>query len=425
MVKITPTLRSRLVKNNLQHRAALIIIILVVAAIGTYFLVGSHAASPYVSTTAASGTLSNGAVSQTCSGASSGICVAFGSGSSGGGSEGTQTDCFMSPSKCGYPDPTATSGTSVVGPVDSNGTSVACSSLTPSGSITSTSANQSITGLNISGDVLVTSNGVTLKNDCITQSGGGSACTNSTGPATHQCFPLWIESGSASVTNTTITGANASSNSIIGVANSGNSSGTMSHDYIYNCTECIHDSWTVDDSYIISNGSNSAHTEDWYFSDGTVSANDDTMLDPQDNTAIIFGDTNGGQGGPGDNHITTTNSLLAGSGFLFYPDANSSSEGTVSIDIANNRIARCLTSPVYNSGSGGYACSGGADQYGYWPYGGYYGKVGLATTTGGSPYSYTGSNQIWSDNCWDNNRAIVNIDGSAGSGTCTNSGTSD
>jgi hypothetical protein len=55
-----------------------LIVVLVFAGIGTALLLGSHAASPYTSTTASSGTLTSGATSQTCIGASSGSCVLFG-----------------------------------------------------------------------------------------------------------------------------------------------------------------------------------------------------------------------------------------------------------------------------------------------------------------------------------------------------------
>ena len=48
------------------------------AAVGTYLLVGSHAATPYASITADKGTLAGGATKQTCSGSSDGNCVVFG-----------------------------------------------------------------------------------------------------------------------------------------------------------------------------------------------------------------------------------------------------------------------------------------------------------------------------------------------------------
>src|ERR1039458_7700242 len=59
-----------------------VLVVLIVAGVGTYLLVGSHAATPYASITADQGTLANGATKQTCAGASNGNCVVFG-GSSG------------------------------------------------------------------------------------------------------------------------------------------------------------------------------------------------------------------------------------------------------------------------------------------------------------------------------------------------------
>ncbi len=74
--------------KNTQRLLALLVVV-IVAAIGTYLLIGSHAASPYASTTADNGTLANGAVKQTCSGASDGNCVSFGSASTGKGGGGS------------------------------------------------------------------------------------------------------------------------------------------------------------------------------------------------------------------------------------------------------------------------------------------------------------------------------------------------
>jgi hypothetical protein len=82
----------RIKAKKLQQVIALIVVILV-AGIGTYLLTGSHAATPYSSVTADSGTLNNGATQQSCSGASDGSCVLFGSGtSSGGGVTGTDSN---------------------------------------------------------------------------------------------------------------------------------------------------------------------------------------------------------------------------------------------------------------------------------------------------------------------------------------------
>lgn len=56
-----------------------VLVVFAVAAIGTYLLTSSHAASPYVSTTANSGVVNGAADQQSCSGASDGSCVVFGS----------------------------------------------------------------------------------------------------------------------------------------------------------------------------------------------------------------------------------------------------------------------------------------------------------------------------------------------------------
>lgn len=68
--------------SNRTKRFQQISALLVVAAVGTYLLVGSHAATPYASIAADKGTLTGGATQQTCTGASDGSCVMFGSSSS-------------------------------------------------------------------------------------------------------------------------------------------------------------------------------------------------------------------------------------------------------------------------------------------------------------------------------------------------------
>lgn len=79
--------------NKFQPIAA-ILVVLAVAAIGTVLLLISHAASPYASINADSGTLTSPATKQTCTGASDGNCVVFGS---AGGSSGTIPACTPVP----------------------------------------------------------------------------------------------------------------------------------------------------------------------------------------------------------------------------------------------------------------------------------------------------------------------------------------
>jgi len=66
-------------QTKTTQRISLALVVLIVAGIGTYLLLNSHAATPYASITAASGTLSGGAAAkQSCTGASDGSCVMFG-----------------------------------------------------------------------------------------------------------------------------------------------------------------------------------------------------------------------------------------------------------------------------------------------------------------------------------------------------------
>src|ERR1700677_972265 len=155
---------SRIKHTNFKKIIPPVLVIAFVAIGGTYLLLSPHAATPYVSTTTDSGTLASPASKVTnCSGSTDGTCVLFGTSSSGGGGGGgTQTtNCFPSPEACGYPDPAATSGSSVVGPVNSSGGSVACSSLTASGSVTAGTAGQTVQNLDITGTLDISADNVT------------------------------------------------------------------------------------------------------------------------------------------------------------------------------------------------------------------------------------------------------------------------
>jgi endoglucanase len=67
------------IKNKNPRFLLALMIVVVVAAIGSYLLIASHAATPEASVGADSGTLANGATKGACSGASDGDCVTFGS----------------------------------------------------------------------------------------------------------------------------------------------------------------------------------------------------------------------------------------------------------------------------------------------------------------------------------------------------------
>lgn len=302
--------------------------------------------------------------------------------------------CFASPGACGYPDPA----------YHNVGASSSCSSMPASGSITASTRGQTIQDRNVNGTITVRAPNVTIDNVCVTTDGGGQLGSSAIS-LVHGADGTLIE-------HATVAGANASDHSVeIAAANGSGNRATLSQDYFYHCGECAHDEpWTINDSYIISNGmeGTSDHYEDVYCSDGTVSLDHDTLFNPEEQVAEVFCDTGGGSGGPCDNHVSVSNSLLAGGGYTLYACGNSSSVGSSTMSITDNRFARCTSSPVRQTGDGGYDCQGttseaigaGADVHGYWPYGGHY---GLASDT----YCPPAGGQTWSGNVWDNNNARV------------------
>jgi hypothetical protein len=300
---------------------------------------------------------------------------------------GTQVGCFASPGACGFPDPKSAN----VGP------SVACSSLAASGSVTVTTAGATVEGKNISGGVEIDAKNVTLTDDCITADGGGGG-----GSAV-----VSIGSGDTGtqITHSDISGANSTTGSVEEALsnNYSNASTSADHDYIYNCGECLHGEWKLTNSYVTASANISgAHYEDIYCSDETEIVEHDVLINPHEQTANLFCDTNLGGGGPADNHITVTNSLLAGSGYSLYPQGNSTSVGSSTMTITGNRFARCLGKPIFDGY--GNRCEGLAegetDSYGYYPNGGFYGHVA-------SVYCPPAAGQVWSGNVWDNNNETV------------------
>jgi hypothetical protein len=302
---------------------------------------------------------------------------------------GAPENCFPNPEGCGYPGV--------------NNTGVAnCSELKPSGSKTITKS-ETIENTDITGSVTVDASGVRLNHDCVVYDGGESE-----GSAA-----VVLESGASdfTVSNTTVRGENTTSGSFEeAIRNNHSDPGAVaSKDRFEDCGECIHQSWTLDESYVIANGreradeNGSAHAEDWWFSNGTIGANDDTLLSPSKQTAVIFAESGGGAC---ENHETVTDSLLAGGGSVFYFCAHSTGAGSSSIEIKNDRFARqaCAKKEIEDyEGRGGFGCQpeggyfeDGEGSGGYFPRGGFFGLV------------YEGEGIYnrgvgWEGNFWDNN----------------------
>jgi hypothetical protein len=297
------------------------------------------------------------------------------------------SDCFAAPGACGYPDPN-------YGTV---GATAPCSSLKASGSVTVSTSGETVEGLNITGSLTIAAPNVTVNNVCVTASGNSGV------------MAVWVESNATNLLleHSTFAGADSSGIGVIdtGVFNASDvPSVTGDALYIYNAAEDWHGSGTLKNSYVqagavFTDSEGPSHNEDVYLSDSSWSGDHNTLLNSDGQTAVLFGDNNGGaKGTPGDNHWTVTNSLLAGGGWLMYANAGATTVGSSTMNISNNRIARCKTTSVFDGS--GYTCSGGPDEFGYFPRGGYYGgPVDI--------YCPPTAGQTWSNNVWDDDGSQV------------------
>jgi hypothetical protein len=296
--------------------------------------------------------------------------------------------CFQSPGSCGYPDPAFHN---VGVPQGTN--------LTPSGSITVTTPGAVIDGLDVSGGINVQANNVTIKNtrvNCTTCAPGDSAVLIGRG-----------FSGLA-IQNSEVSGG-----SIDDFGSGDSSTTTLDHVYVHDCGECVHYMNTITDSYIVSCYCvvAGAHYEPVFTDKDFMNVQHSVLLNPHIQTAALMA---GKSSGPCSIHLSVTNSLLAGGGFVIYPCANTSSAGTSVVTFTGNRFARCTETPTTQNGanictgfpfvdhgSDSFMAQNGTDGQGYFPSGGQFGF---------SAYIYCGQT-TWTGNIWDDNGAAVSCDG--------------
>ena len=301
----------------------------------------------------------------------------------------SQTKGFASPGSCGYPDPAYNN----VG-VPSGTT------LTPSGSITVTTAGAVVDGKDVTGDITVSANNVTIKNTRVTKTSGGcgaSTCGNSvirvTGPYTVTISHVELTTAN----NTTVEH---------GIRNA--LGGTINVDHVYGTADIDALCWcgnaNLSDNYsFIHLAIADDHLENLYLDGHTLTANHNTFLNNHPQTANIFGNVNNGFGGACSNHLTITNNLLAGGGWSIYPCGNASSQGTSTTTITGNRFARCGGGVEVQGGGGTWFCPGGPDQSGYFPRSGSFGVLAAWYP-----------NTVWSGNYWDDNVKTFCADRSLG-----------
>ena len=258
------------------------------------------------------------------------------------------SNCFSAPGACGFPDPNY--GTVGV---------AAGAALTASGSIVVKDPGTTVENLDVTGTITISASHTTIKNVRLNVDSKGSGVAG-----------ISIENGATDTTlqDCTIRGGAATDSPESAIFNHYAEPLTLTRVYLYNFADPLEGPATIADSFIESNGtygsgSNIAHIEDVYVSDGTVSVDHSVLLNPSGQTATVFMDTSGATAHiAGDDHLVITNSLLAGGGWTLYPSAKSTTVGTGTMNVSNNRFARCLTSSVFDGS--GTTCMGGADSHG-------------------------------------------------------------
>ena len=138
------------------------------------------------------------------------------------------------------------------------------------------------------------------------------------------------------------------------------------------------------------------HRENWFINQGKALARRDTLLNPGNAVAIIFGETADPDNVNHDEFVVEE-SLVAGSGQMFQEGKTTNEVNPEGFIFRNNRFARCLTTPLTE---GGKKCSGsgllGSDSHGYFPKGPWLGDI-----VSSEPETF--KQGVWEGNFWDDN----------------------
>lgn len=293
---------------------------------------------------------------------------------------GQTLHCFSNPAACGFPAPSTT------GP--------GLAALTPSGSITVSTAGATISGKDVTGTIIVSANDVTLENDRVTQT-GNCGTTNACGN-----YAIGISPGVTGVKIKNVETRSAAGDTCQQDIRNGGTGLLVEDSYLHACDGNIwtYEPVTLKNSFLLAKiDISSDHIENIYAETTTFTAVHDTFFNPVVQTANIFANNNGGVGTTAacSDHITVEDSLLAGGGYQIYPCAHSGSVGSSSFVVRNNHFARCLGAETVTQTGGNHVCVNGPDANGYFPNGGSYGRTSN---------SYGGT---WTGNVWDDNGAAV------------------
>jgi hypothetical protein len=260
------------------------------------------------------------------------------------------SNCFSSPRSCGYPDPTNVGVPAGI-------------PLGASGSLTITQPGAVVSGLQVTGTIQVLADNVTIENTRVIQNqscGPIAPCGNSA---------IEIRDGLTGVVIKNVETASVPGDTCQNDIRNTGSSLTIEGAYLHACDGNIYAQGptALKNSYGIAKIEMSEdHVENVYFNETSFTAIHDTLLNPVDQTAVIFGNSGGGTDVTDcTNQLTVLESLLAGGGYSLYPCAHSSQAGSSSINIQGNHFARCATPEGYEPRSGAHPCTGGPDSSGY------------------------------------------------------------
>jgi hypothetical protein len=298
------------------------------------------------------------------------------------------SNCFSSPHSCGYPDPTNTGVPAGV-------------PLTPSGSLTITRPGTVVSGLQVTGTIAVAASNVTIENTRVIQNqtcGPTDPCGNSA---------IEVRSGLTGVVIRNVETASVPGDTCEHDIRNTGSSVTIEGAYMHGCDSNVYGAGptVLKNSFGVTKIEMSEdHIENIYFDETAFTAIHDTLLNPVEQTAVIFGNSGGGNDVTNcTNQLTVLESLLAGGGYSIYPCAHAAQAGSSYLNVQGNHFARCATPEGYEPRSGGHPCTGGQDSSGYFPNSGYFGVAD----------DYFPGTGTWRGNVWDNNLARVCITGNS------------
>ncbi len=304
-----------------------------------------------------------------------------------------QRHCFEKPQECGFPSPGNTGVPNGV-------------SLKPSRSITVTQPGTVISGVDVSGKIDIAADDVTIENSRVTQDtscGTEESCGN---------YAIGISDGLKGIKIRNVETASQPGQTCEQDIRNTGSAVTIQGAYLHACDGNIYavGPTLLKDSYGIAKIEiESDHIENVYFDETNFKAIHDTLLNPVEQTAVIFGNSGGGRNVPNcSNRLTILGSLLAGGGYTLYPCAHAGGPGSSYMNVQGNHFARCTSKEIYDPDGGHHPCAGGTDSSGYYPNSGSY---GIATDI----FPGTG---VWRGNVWDDDLAKVCMDGSSTRGPC-------